>query len=45
MEFDRSECVEECLALDREPSTQPLVERHVSCVDRAASCEVVLACD
>jgi hypothetical protein len=44
-QFEWSECVEECSRLERDPALAPAVERHVACVDRAASCADVLRCE
>lgn len=42
---DQGECVDACTTLERDPATQPLVERHVRCVSEAASCQAVVGCE
>ena len=44
VDFDLAECIEACKSLDRDSSYQAAVERHVRCVDAAAECTDVLAC-
>jgi hypothetical protein len=44
-EHDRTECIEECASLERDPQLHAAVDRHVRCVMAARSCEQVLACD
>ena len=44
-EFDRAECVETCLAVEREERGRAIIERHAACVLKAASCAAVMACE
>lgn len=44
-ELDSGECVQACAELDRDPKTQPDVERHVKCVQAAGDdCAAALEC-
>lgn len=45
VEHDRSECVEACNTLDRDPSLRPAVDQHVNCVERAGDCRALLECE
>ncbi len=45
VEVDHSECVDACTALDRDPSYQAVLDRHVSCVFAAVDCRAVLDCE
>lgn len=45
VENDRLECIEACVMLEREPATRTLIMAHVACVDEAAGCAQVMACD
>ncbi len=44
-DHDLAECEFACKALDRDPVLQASVDRHLACVDRAAACADVLACE
>ncbi len=42
--IDYGECVEECGKLEREPTMEAAVEKHVRCVDEAPICAQVIDC-
>ena len=44
-EFDRAECVEACLALERSDRGRAIVDRHAGCVLQAEGCPAVLQCE
>ena len=39
-----SECADVCQQLERDPNARTLIEEHVACVKRAATCHAALAC-
>jgi hypothetical protein len=41
---DSNGCIEACAELERDPSTQRLVDEHMRCVNGAATCTAVLEC-
>ena len=43
--FDQSECVSACAALERDTEGKPIVERHEECMRKAQTCDEVLACE
>ena len=44
LEGDRSECVQACVELERDPNVARALTAHVACVDRASSCQAVVDC-
>ena len=44
-EFDRAECVEACLGLERSDRGRSIVDRHAGCVLQAEGCPAVLQCE
>jgi hypothetical protein len=44
VESDTGRCIEACGELERDPTTQRLVDEHMRCVNRAASCAAMLEC-
>jgi hypothetical protein len=43
--FDEAECVEACTLLERDAQGRKLVDRHAACVEAAATCDDVAACE
>jgi hypothetical protein len=43
--FDQSECVSACAALERDTVGKQLVERHEQCIAKAKTCTEILACE
>jgi hypothetical protein len=43
--FDAGECSVACKALDRDAEGRALVDKHILCVEHAATCAAKLACD
>jgi hypothetical protein len=44
--FDEGECLDACVALERDSEARVLVEAHAECVAAAGdSCEAVVSCD
>lgn len=43
--FEQQECVSACAALERDAEGKQYVARHVSCVDQAAGCAEIHACN
>lgn len=42
--FDEAECVSACTVLDRDSEGRRIVDEHAECIQRAGTCEAMLAC-
>lgn len=42
--YDADECVTACVALERDPATKKLVDRHQECAKAAETCEELMGC-
>jgi hypothetical protein len=44
-DFDRAECIETCLQLERDDRGRDIIARHADCVLKAGGCLAVMLCE
>jgi hypothetical protein len=44
-DFDRAECIEACLQLERDERGREIISRYAECVLKAGGCPAVMACE
>lgn len=42
--LDEAECISACTVLDRDSEGRRIVDEHAQCIQRAGTCEAMLAC-